>query len=146
MLHHNRSYKDIADELYNQYKHIYKCTSKRKKIWYVFKDHKWDKINKYELTNSLYPNISNISESITKNSVFRSKFFCIISKKFYDGNFKQNLDNNPFLIGFNNGIYDLKNKCFRKGIPNDFISSTLNYDYMKNSQTEIAIKQIESFF
>lgn len=41
------------------------------------------------------------------------------------------LDNNPYLLVFNNGVYDLKSFTFRKTTPNEYITNSLstNYDY-----------------
>ena len=39
------------------------------------------------------------------------------------------LDNNPNLIGFENGVYDLSVGKFRKGCKEDFISLSSGYDY-----------------
>jgi P4 family phage/plasmid primase-like protien len=50
---------------------------------------------------------------------------------FYDDKFFENLDNNPYLICFNNGIVDLKTKKFRKGYPEDYVSLCTNIDYIK---------------
>jgi P4 family phage/plasmid primase-like protien len=50
---------------------------------------------------------------------------------FYDPNFFENLDSNPYLICFNNGIVDLKTKTFRKGYPEDYLSLCTNNDYVK---------------
>ena len=48
---------------------------------------------------------------------------------FYDGTFLQKLDTNPYLLCFNNGVIDFKEKIFRKGRPEDYISKTTNIDY-----------------
>lgn len=48
---------------------------------------------------------------------------------FYDGNFLQKLDVNPYLLCFNNGVVDFKDKVFRRGYPEDYISKTTNIDY-----------------
>jgi hypothetical protein len=40
---------------------------------------------------------------------------------FHDKEFYKKIDTNPFLIGFSNGIYDLKKKELRCGRPDDFV-------------------------
>jgi P4 family phage/plasmid primase-like protien len=49
---------------------------------------------------------------------------------FYDGEFMAKLDTNPYLLCFNNGVYDFKEKTFRKGKPEDNISMCTNIDYI----------------
>jgi len=49
---------------------------------------------------------------------------------FYDGEFMSKLDINPYLLCFNNGVYDFKEKIFRKGKPEDNISMCTNIDYI----------------
>jgi len=48
---------------------------------------------------------------------------------FNDNNFFKELDMNIYLLGFNNGVYDLKEGKFRKGEPDDKISYSTGYDY-----------------
>ena len=48
---------------------------------------------------------------------------------FFDGQFMEKLDTNPYLLCFNNGVIDFKQNIFRKGIPDDCISKTTNIDY-----------------
>lgn len=36
---------------------------------------------------------------------------------------------NPYIFGFNNGVYDFKNDCFRNATPDEYISITCDYDY-----------------
>jgi P4 family phage/plasmid primase-like protien len=49
---------------------------------------------------------------------------------FYDKDFLAKLDRNPYLMCFNNGVVDFKQKIFRKGQPDDFLSKCTNLDYM----------------
>jgi len=48
---------------------------------------------------------------------------------FYDGTFMNKLDTNPYLLCFKNGVVDFKEKCFRDGRPEDFISMSTNINY-----------------
>jgi P4 family phage/plasmid primase-like protien len=52
--------------------------------------------------------------------------------RYYIPDFKEKLDQNPFILGFTNGVYDFKQKCFRVGIEEDYISLSTGYDYEEN--------------
>jgi P4 family phage/plasmid primase-like protien len=49
---------------------------------------------------------------------------------FYDSTFYNKLDSNKYLLCFKNGIYDFKEKVFRDGYPEDYISKTTNINYL----------------
>ena len=63
---------------------------------------------------------------------------------FYDKDFMSKLDRNPYLLCFNNGVVDFKQKIFRKGQPDDFISKCTNIDYTTAKSPEIQ-KEIFDF-
>ena len=66
---------------------------------------------------------------------------------FYDKTFEEKLDQNNYLFGFENGIYDLKNNIFRNGSPDDYVSKSVNYKYNnKFKETDQVITDIENFF
>ena len=74
---------------------------------------------------------------------------CVIeqcSHKFYEKKFEEKLNTNPYLLGFENGVYDLKNMCFRKGCPDDMVSITVGYDYIEYDENDKDIKEIEDYF
>lgn len=50
---------------------------------------------------------------------------------FINREFIKDLDKNNYLIGFTNGVYDLQNKQFRDGSPNDLITCNTGYDYIE---------------
>lgn len=60
---------------------------------------------------------------------------------FYDGEFFKKLDTNPYLLCFKNGVIDFKEKIFRKGQPEDYISMCTNIDYIKLTEKHEPIKQ-----
>lgn len=51
-------------------------------------------------------------------------------EQFYDKNFLDKLDENPYLMCFNNGIVDFKSKKHRPGQPDDYVSNCTNIDYI----------------
>jgi len=66
---------------------------------------------------------------------------------FYDEKFEEKLDQNTYLIGFENGVYDLKSNIFRNGCPDDYVSKTVGYEYNpKFTENDKIIKDIEKFF
>lgn len=66
---------------------------------------------------------------------------------FRDFDLINQLDKNPYLIGFNNGVYDLEKGIFRDGVPNDYISKSTNIDYIPFAHTNQSIrKEIMKFF
>lgn len=56
------------------------------------------------------------------------------------------MDSNPYLIGFNNGIYDLDAGVFRTGKPEDYVSLCVNYDYIDYKGTEPVFNELEKYF
>lgn len=61
----------------------------------------------------------------------------------YD-DFNEKINENPDLIGFANGVYDLSEMVFREGRPSDYITFSTKYDYVEEDDIEIqdAIKNI----
>lgn len=57
---------------------------------------------------------------------------------FYDKEFLSKLDRNPYLLCFNNGVVDFKQRIHRKGQPDDFISKCTNNDYIPYNPTKNA--------
>jgi len=49
---------------------------------------------------------------------------------FYDDDFYDKMDANPYLLCCNNGVIDFKEKVFRRGYPEDYLSKTTKIDYI----------------
>jgi phage/plasmid-associated DNA primase len=69
-----------------------------------------------------------------KNATYRNGIITECKGVFLDrtGKFEENLDSQPNLLGFNNGVYDLDNGVFRKGKPEDMLTLSTNYDYVES--------------
>jgi len=69
-----------------------------------------------------------------KNNIMREA-----AELFYDGDFIKQMDTNKYLLCFNNGVVDFKNKVFRDGYPEDYITKTtrINYVHFDNDNSEM---------
>jgi len=82
-----------------------------------------------------------------KSTPFKNNVIEACTRKFYDDEFYINkLDENRGLLGFNNGVYDLNNGCFRRGNPDDCISLTTGYNYTEFDMDDEVIRKIDEFF
>jgi P4 family phage/plasmid primase-like protien len=92
-----------------------------------------DKINKIKLN--------------LKNSMFKSSVMKEAKEFFYNEEFSKKIDRDPYLFGFKNGIYDLKNRCFRDGYPEDYLSKQCPVIYREDFTMESPeVKEIIAFF
>ena len=66
---------------------------------------------------------------------------------FYDPMFMEKLDQNPYLLCFKNGVIDFKEKRFRRGLPEDYLSQCTNIDYIQVDPTKHAsiLSEIHDF-
>jgi P4 family phage/plasmid primase-like protien len=77
-----------------------------------------------------------------KNSILNQLSHLFKNK---DPDFVKNLDANPYLIGFKNGVYDLENAEFRKSDPLDYITYTTGYEYIDYDENNEKVKEIYGF-
>lgn len=66
---------------------------------------------------------------LLKSSSFKSGVMRECAKKFHVPRFEKNLDANPNLLGFDNGVLDVTTGHFRKGKPSDYITFSTGYEY-----------------
>jgi P4 family phage/plasmid primase-like protien len=76
---------------------------------------------------------------------FKEKIMKECQIMFYDPQFETSLDANPDLIGFENGVYDLKAGEFRNGRPEDCVSLSTGNDYEKFDEEDEYIVAIYCF-
>ncbi|ADO67528.1 putative VV D5-type primase/helicase [Cafeteria roenbergensis virus] len=65
------------------------------------------------------------------NESFLSTLMTSLSRRFYLPKFAEDLDEKYDLIGFNNGVFDLKKGIFRNGHPEDYLTMTTGLDYQQ---------------
>lgn len=66
-----------------------------------------------------------LKTTAVKNNIMRE-----VRELFYDKDFFETIDTNPYLMCFNNGVVDFKEKVFRRGQPDDNITKCTNIDYV----------------
>lgn len=82
-----------------------------------------------------------LKKTTWKNNIMREA-----KELFYDNDFVNKLDKNPYLLCFNNYVIDFKEKTRRNGQPDDYISKCTNIDYIqyndiKDSKTAKEVNQ-----
>lgn len=94
-----------------------------------------------EKTKLIYGLIKNLKTTSFKSSVMEE-----CSRRFYDSKFEEKINENTKLIGFNNGVYDLQNQCFRDGAPDDLLTFNVGYDYNNFTINSPEVQEVYNFF
>lgn len=82
-----------------------------------------------------------------KNSPFKTNVMKEAMEVFYQEGFLQKLDSNPYLIAFQNGVFDLLQHRFRPGRPDDYISIKMPIHYNEDlTHDHDRIKDINEYF
>lgn len=89
-------------------------------------------------------NLTDITYKL-RDITFKNKILEECKLMFYDGTFTSGLDSNPDLLGFENGVYDLKVGEFRDGRPEDLVSLSTGNDYIEYREDDDNIVQIIQF-
>lgn len=143
--------KEIAGHLFIYKKGILYCFDTEKKLWYE----NTPEILKRFINNELYSYVHDfICDAIEdmdyfdkQKKVLRNKCLTIAGKKglveefatqFFNEYIEDiEFDQNYNLIGFNNGVFDLKNGIFRDYKYNDYMTTQTGYNYKEPTQEEI---------
>lgn len=81
-----------------------------------------------------------------RSSGYKDSIMKECKAQFCDEKFEELLDSHHHLIGFENGVYDLRLHEFRDGIPDDYISFSTNRSYIPYNPQAIEVKEINNFF
>ena len=169
------SHNDIAKILFAEYGNDFVCASISGKVWYQYISHRWEIIEEgiflREKISSVIVNMfkergrklfdsdskeddqgaMNKVKQLTKiikdlkNASFKDNVMKEAREVFYDKRFREKLDNNPSLIAFKNGVYDLKEDIFRAGRPEDFISKSMPINFKNFSDDDKKVQEVYSF-
>ena len=77
------------------------------------------------------------SESGTQNLLKAAK------RLLFDVRVEEVMDTNPYLIGFEDGIYDVKDHMFRAGKPEDMVSMSVGYNYPEAVDPDIEAEVLD---
>lgn len=77
-------------------------------------------------TSTLASIAVDLKKTVWKNNIMREA-----RELFYDKDFFTKLDENPYLLCFSNGVVDFKQKTFRPGQPDDYLSKCTNIEYVR---------------
>jgi P4 family phage/plasmid primase-like protien len=155
----NGTHYNIAQLVYYLTHELYKLGTDNE--WYFFENHRWGQsmklrnfisadlptyytrvLNFYEKRNNdgdkqKIFKITKIMDSLETTSVksaIMTELIEIHTTNKSGDNIIDLLDSKPFLVGFNNGVYDFTEMIFRDGKPGDYIMSTCKYDYVRNKK------------
>lgn len=67
------------------------------------------------------------------------------SRMFFDHQFERKRDANCDLIGFENGVFDIKTMTFRDGQPDDYLTKSTEINYVEYHPDDSRVKEIYSF-
>lgn len=81
-----------------------------------------------------------------KNASFKDNIMRELRCLFMDEKFEELLDSRTHLIGFANGVYDLKMHLFRDGMPDDYIYHSTKINYMVYNSDIPELAEITEFF
>jgi P4 family phage/plasmid primase-like protien len=85
-------------------------------------------------------------KKVFASSLYMNRATQCSMEHFLDVEFEDKLDTDPMLIGFKNGVYDLRMNEFREGIPDDHISKTMSVEYREFDRNDIGMKFVRKFF
>jgi len=149
-----RPFDNVLSKLIHRlYGERFVCSDCEHSIWYFFNSNRWKKENKsYNLRKLIIDDVFNKIENYRRQLVkdgasdeIIKNYHTILSKigsgyrlnclelEFYNSNFDKIIDQDKDLLGFDNGVYDLKIMEFRKGRNSDYISLTTGYDFIEYS-------------
>ena len=152
-----RPFDNILSKLiYRLYGEKFICSDCDKNIWYYFNGIRWKLENKsynlrHKTINEVFNMIENYRRQLVKEGASEEiikNYHHILQKlgsgiklnclelEFYNSNFYKIIDQDKDLLGFDNGIYDLKMMQFRSSTSSDYISLSTNYEFHEINESD----------
>jgi P4 family phage/plasmid primase-like protien len=132
----------ISEELPKYYKGIKisdtSCTKENLKD-FLLNDGRMDGNVRNQFVDGIISKLENVN---FKNNVLNQLAYLY---KTHDSDFYNNLDSNPYLLGFKNGVYDFQQNTFRKGQQVDYITFSTGYDYIEYDEDSNQVQEIYEF-
>lgn len=97
--------------------------------------------DKYKAITKIMDNVGKLADVKFRSNVVRA-----CANKFYDVGFEGKLDTDAYLVGFENGVFDLRELAFRDGMPSDNVSKSTGYDYVDCKRDDPIFNTILKFF
>ena len=112
----------LSEEMYKKYQD--KVVANMEKVTsFEEDDPRWNAIR--NRTHNLAQCCQMLKKSSHKDNILKEA-----KSMFYDSDFLDKQDQNPYLLCFNNGVYDFKEDVFRDGRPEDYLSKSTNINYI----------------
>ena len=80
-----------------------------------------------------------------RDYTFRTKLRKELEILMLDVKFESKLNSNIYLLGFENGIFDLEHHLFREGRPTDYLSMSVGYDYCSYEENDPLLVDVFQF-
>jgi P4 family phage/plasmid primase-like protien len=111
----------ISRDMYNLYQ-------EQQKIYVAEMQHYDATDERYEESKKKIRHVSELSVKLKKTND-KSNIFREAAEIFFDKEFVNKMDENRYLMCFSNGVVDIKNRIFRDGYPQDYITKTTGIPY-----------------
>lgn len=168
---------DVALAMKEMYGHMYKCVSIKNNAWFEYQGHRWVKIEAgsslyCKMSDEVAVEFGTVAMDCLKNIVgsegetamnrfksinklirdlkttsYKNAVMDACRHRFYDSDFEKKINQQTHLLGFNNGVYDLKIGCFRTGAPDDYLTFSTGYNYNPKLKLESPeVQEVYTFF
>ncbi len=100
-------------------------------------------------TKDVQTRIKKLSDVIRncKAAPYKNNVMTECQEVFYNPEFNSLLNKNPYLVAFQNGVYDFSNDIFRDGKPEDYLSNSLPIEYNDfRSIDHPKVVEVDNFF
>lgn len=170
------THNDIARLVHNMYSEDFICSSLGNRTFYQFQNHRWRKLEhahaiRMKLSTEVFDEVKRFATTFASDSASSSQDNAakkqdpakrtldllksanqkeLILREcgdlFYRKDFERDLDEKKHLVGFENGVFDLKANEFRDGRPEDLVSLSTGVEFEVRPGDDLLEEEIMDFF